>query len=423
MITFERLDGPHGIPVYFQKLPELVNSVSLRWVMFVGSADDEDAGAPGVYHWFEHVPFRGTRKFPGGYAATQGRFSRYGGYVGAHTGHTRTAYDTFVPKRLWKEALELITDLMAQPLLGEDAIVAERQIIREELNTAVSEAQGRAMYDLPSLLWPGHPLGHDALGTEATLYAMDPALLTKAQEQAYTRSRCVLLVAGDIPRDELLDAIASCAEVIPQRPLSERRATAAYGPLPVWKEGRVTEVATSFPTSVTLFLFPVPPLSEDGQKFLRWVMLKQMCETGELSSPLLRLLREERKLVYHTEVSCRLLTDGGFWGFSADARSEHVPDVRTAFRDVLHDPQLRSPDWYEYVKDAVRGVRDMRVVHPHHYTEEGEERLVQYGSPLGDDELVSRLTALPHAGTIQLLDTLTPERAHTIIFRGSGKAG
>ena len=32
MIEFERIDGPFGVPVYFQQLP--VNTVSLYWLVF-----------------------------------------------------------------------------------------------------------------------------------------------------------------------------------------------------------------------------------------------------------------------------------------------------------------------------------------------------------------------------------------------------
>ena len=77
MIDFERIDGPFGVPVYYQRLP--VNTVSVSWVMFVGSADDAVGGGEGIYHWFEHLPSRGTEKFPGGYRDTEARLVRHGG--------------------------------------------------------------------------------------------------------------------------------------------------------------------------------------------------------------------------------------------------------------------------------------------------------------------------------------------------------
>ena len=86
MIDFQILDGPGGIPIYFQHVP--VNSVSVYWLVFVGSADDETVGNHGIYHWFEHIPSRGTVKYPGGYRDTEARLVRHGGSAGAETGYT-----------------------------------------------------------------------------------------------------------------------------------------------------------------------------------------------------------------------------------------------------------------------------------------------------------------------------------------------
>ena len=115
MIDFEQIVGPFGVPVYFQRLP--VNTVSLNWLVFVGSADDEQAGGHGIYHWFEHIPSRGTVRFPGGYRDTEARLVRHGGSSDAETGSTHTSFSANVPKRVWPEALEILADMVGRPLL------------------------------------------------------------------------------------------------------------------------------------------------------------------------------------------------------------------------------------------------------------------------------------------------------------------
>src|SRR3989344_2325672 len=113
MIALQKLEGPYGIPVYYQRMPEVVRSVSMAWVIFAGAADDASVGAPGLYHWFEHVPFRGTKKYPGGYQDIKGRFTRYGGAINAWTSLHATKYHAHVPVKVWPEALSVITDLFA----------------------------------------------------------------------------------------------------------------------------------------------------------------------------------------------------------------------------------------------------------------------------------------------------------------------
>ena len=162
MIDFELIDGPSSVPVYFQRLP--VNTVSLYWLMFVGSADDEAGGGHGIYHWFEHLPSRGTEKYPGGYLDTEARLVRHGGGSDAETGHTHTGFSADVPKRVWSDALDILTDMMARPLMRTSDIEAEREIILQEIDEWHSAPYSQSMCQLPEILWPGHPLGHDQLG-------------------------------------------------------------------------------------------------------------------------------------------------------------------------------------------------------------------------------------------------------------------
>lgn len=420
MIRFNRLEGPYGIPVYFQPLPGLVKSVSVRWVVAVGAADDESVGGQGLYHWFEHVPFRGTKKYPGGYADTSDRFARYGGEVGAHTGPVHTAFYASVPKRFWKEALDLVTDLVAQPLMTLDAINAEREIIFKELTGKLSEATSASFYRIWSLLWKGHALGHPVIGSEATLGVINPDVLRRAHESGYARSRCVLFAAGDMEQKELLDTVAECVETLPDRPLTERRAPVKHGPLPEWKGGEVTELETAFPSSVVCLLFPVPERDAGIEQFRTWGALNQTFSTGGMSSPVMRILREERKLVYGAEAACLLFPDGGFWGLFAETKQQDIPAVCDAFWDVLQDEQPVSPDWHEYVNDSLRSIRDMRVVDPHKYTEEGEGRLLDASTVLSDDEFVHQLTSVPSDEIAAMVKSLTRERSRIVIFRGTG---
>ena len=196
MIDFELLSGPFGVPVYYQRLP--VNTVSLYWLVFVGSADDDAGGGHGIYHWFEHIPSRGTQKFPGGYFDTEARLVRHGGGSDAETGFTYTGFSADVPKRVWPDALDVLADMIACPLLRREDIAAEREVILQEIDEWHSSPYTQSLCRLPSVLWPGHALGHDQLGTRESLKSIDPTQLRHAHAAGYSRNRCVMFVAGDI---------------------------------------------------------------------------------------------------------------------------------------------------------------------------------------------------------------------------------
>lgn len=152
-----------------------------------------------------------------------------------------------------------------------------------------------------------------------------------------------------------------------------------------------------------------------------WTLLNHLLVTGGLGSPIYRILREERKLVYHAGCYHNLFVDGGVLALYAEARTEHIPAIRNAFHDVLRDKQTRSCEWFEYVKDAIRSEVDMRIVNPEDYTFMGELRLKMYYDLLSDQDLVTQLTSITHDEIVSLLNTLTPDCAHTVIFQGTGK--
>lgn len=422
MLRFECYELPGGIPVYYERLPDLVQSVSLRWLVFTGSADDVALRAPGIYHWFEHVPSRGTRKYPNGYADTERRLSAGGGDSDGHTAHTYTAFSAWVPDDHWRAALDVLTDMIAAPLLGDAGIDAERPAILEEFFEVYSSADSFADYHLPGILWPGHPLGHHPLGAEETIRSCHSNELRRAFSAGYARSRMVLVAAGAIDPAAFLDEAARCAERIPDLPLSERRRPASYGTLPAWTGGARTEVETDFDTSTVRLLFPVPPAGDSARERLPWVFLTEMCAAGGLGSPLYRVLREDRGLVYGADVEHAGFPDGGYWGFVAQTSPRNVERVIDGFWKVLRDPEMLSAEWGEYVRDSIRGYMKLRGLDPEEHAGAAEGRLAEFGEVWSDDEYLARLLTLGHSDMTDFAASLKPAMAHAIVFRGSDRS-
>jgi len=416
LIDFQQLEGPGGLPIYFQHLP--VKSVSVYWLVFVGSADDESVGQHGIYHWFEHIPSRGTVRYPGGYLDTEARLVRHGGAAGAETGYTHTAYYADVPKRVWTMALDILTDMIAQPLLRPEDIEAEREIIQQEIDEWHSSPYGESLCALPSVLWPGHPLGHDQLGSRETLESMNPSLLRKAHRQGYARSRCVLFIAGDLQAEEVIDQVARATENLSSHDLPPRTSPASYGPLTDWKRGQRTVYPTRHEDSAIYLLFPIPPLAQTEDHCRLWSGLDYLITAGDLGSPLNRIVREQSQLAYSPEFTMMTVPDGGYWGLVAQASCEDPERIVDTFWNVIRSETLRSPDWYEFVTDNIRGQFDMHDPSPGEYTEIAASYLTARGHVWSDEEMRSRLLATTQPELVEYLEALTPDDAHTIIFQG-----
>ena len=421
MIDFELVGNPCGIPVYFQRLPG--NRVSIRLAFFVGSMDDAEAGGDGAAHWFEHVPFNGTVGYPNGDDQICGPIIRHAGSLNAHTSHCRTVYHSVVPKRIWQQALDIVTDLGGRPSLTDEGIELERRVIYNEIATARSDIGKRVWQNVLPSLWPGHPLGHAVLGTETSLSFMNPETIRTAHRRLYDRSRAVLVISGDIDPDLVLLVAEQQLEKIPDHGLSERHGSISYGELPLWQPRR-EEWPVGFEPSLIAMAWPINRAVESSVFKQDWLQnwLRSIFTVGSLCSPLLRILRRERQLVYSASASNFFPSlDGGTFFLTALTKSkENVPAVIQGFQDAITSEQIRSTDWYDYLVDNIKGSRDMEVPEAHDHTSILLSRLLAHGlAPLGDNEWYKGLLEVSHAQVLAALDELTPKRACTLILKGT----
>lgn len=425
MINLKKLDGPYGIPVYHQRMPEMIKSVSLGWLMMTGAADDPSVGSSGLHHWFEHVPFRGTKKFPRGVTDLEGPFTSLNGYLNAWTNHKATCYYGTVHEKQWREAITAITDMVANPILSTNGVEAERKIIHQEIAGSLGSAGGKASYELPRILYAGHAFGHPVLGSEKTLASMDATVLRRAHNLGYDRSRAVFICVGNMAEEDLLHAVELAATELPDRHLTERRKPAYFGPLPIWQPG-TTEIETEFATSVIYMLFPVAKNHGDTATMIETAhslgLLDSIFEHGGMVSPLMRIVREDRQLVYGCSTTWSSYAGGGFYGFRATAKKDNIWKIIEAFNDVLKDPFLRSPDRLSGIKSCLTAEVEMMPLDPDEFRGKATSQFLNWGGQMqGYKTIIDRLNKVTLDEVDAKLSTLKPDDARMIIFKGMGK--
>lgn len=416
-IPFKKLHTTQGIPVYFQKLPEEINPVAVELVVWAGSGDDTTFGMPGLHHWFEHVPFRGTKKFPEGAPQTMGHFRRYGGSTNAYTSKHQTSYEASVPSRMWKEGVEVVVELAAHPLLREDDIHAERKIIHEEIRRSLSSIGGYAWYHIPKILYPEHPLGNPVLGSIEDLDKMDVSILRSTHVKSYDKNRMAFFISGNIDGEELIRYVSDISATIPDRGLTARDRMPGYVPFPAWQKGHEV-IETQFDSSYVVLLFPATlPLSKEN--LFRYSWMNKMMGMGAMAAPLLRILREERKLVYSASSGISLNEGGGFLYFCAETGKKNIEAVQEGFVDVINDPELRSKERFDYVKDGSVGSIEMHVLHPYDEVESAVLSVGNFGRAVTDEEMLADTRSFPAEEGTTLADSLIDlSQARTIVFKG-----
>ena len=416
MLKFERLDGPCGIPVFYQYVPEIVKSSGIALAVFTGGADDTSVGEPGTYHWFEHVPFRGTKKFPDGYLAVKGPVARVGGKIGAWTSKFCTNYWATLPTRHLSIGMDVVVDLVARPILANEAIIAEREIINQEIRDRLGSANGILGYHLHSILWDDHPLASPVLGSAESLGSMTPELLRKARGVGYDRSRMAFFVSTALPKNEILDMVSNRFETLPSNGVGERRMGASFGLLP-WAPGVRTEIETEFSSAVVKVLFRLSPL-QIKRDFVKRALLIRVFSHGGLGSPLYRAVREDNQLAYSASMESYATRDGGYWGFHVNTSPKNVGAVERALSTMLHDPQLRSQQWFEDIKEAGRCSTEMEVINPSNLVEGAVRQTTLMGEPVMEEEMIEIANSITQEEILETIDEIHFEDARTIVAFG-----
>ena len=194
---------PNGVRVVSDAMPHARSVTTGVWVS-VGGRDESPALA-GASHFLEHLFFKGTEARSARSIAEA--VDAVGGDMNAFTAREHTAFVTRLPAAHWRLGVELLGDILSAPALRPHEIDAEREVILEELWAALDTPEDRVHTLSMEALFPGHPLGREVLGDEATVRAMTRDDIFGFFETHYRPANLVVAAAGRVDHDELCAAV------------------------------------------------------------------------------------------------------------------------------------------------------------------------------------------------------------------------
>jgi len=182
-----------------------VGSLSLGiWINIGGRY--ESAADKGISHYLEHLLFKGSKK----YSCRQIKESieGVGGALNGFTSEELTCYLVKIPSRYLVKALDILSSMVAAPLLKDSDIKKERTVILEELKMYRDLPQSYVYELLDDLLWPNQALGAPVIGTVESVKSITGDALSLFQRRHYTPANIVISAAGLIDHDLLAKKVA-----------------------------------------------------------------------------------------------------------------------------------------------------------------------------------------------------------------------
>ena len=179
----------------------------------VGAADDPP-GKSGLAHYFEHMMFKGTKNVPAGQFSQT--VASLGGRENAFTSYDYTGYFQTIASAHLETMMRLEADRMANLVVREEDIAAEREVVQEERRSRLeNNPSGLLGEQMNSAQFLSHPYGRPVIGWEHEVAELSRQDLLNFYATHYAPNNAILVVAGDVTLDEA-------------RPLAERY----YGRIP-----------------------------------------------------------------------------------------------------------------------------------------------------------------------------------------------
>lgn len=189
----------NGVTVIYKYVPN-IKIVSVQSWIKTGSVN-EDREISGISHFLEHILFKGTKNFKADEidAFLDGK----GGYNNAFTSTDVTNYYVTIPTKEVDAAFKVVSEMVFNALFLPKEIEKEKPVVLQEINRKYDDPSYKMWQDFMETLFKGTPYEMQVIGTPETVKSLNQDKLKNYYNKFYHPENMVLVVVGDIEKDEV----------------------------------------------------------------------------------------------------------------------------------------------------------------------------------------------------------------------------
>nr|WP_082872907.1 pitrilysin family protein [Rhodobacter xanthinilyticus] len=273
----------NGLRIITENMPGLASATIGVWVMAGGRNERPEQN--GIAHFLEHMAFKGTKTRSALQIAEA--IEDVGGYINAYTSREMTAYYARVLGADVPLALDVISDIVLNPVFDQREIEVERGVILQEIGQALDTPDDIIFDWLQEAAYPDQPMGRTILGPSEKVARFGREDLSRFVGEHYGPGQMILAAAGAVDHDTIV-----------------RQAEAIFGGLSaviqpgqegaLWSGSERREIKDLEQAHFALAL--EGPAYGDADLYTAQVYATAM--GGGMSSRLFQKIREERGLCY-----------------------------------------------------------------------------------------------------------------------------
>lgn len=302
----------NGFRIVTEKMAGLQSASIGIWVTAGGR--DERLEQNGIAHFLEHMAFKGTKTRSALQIAEA--IEDVGGYINAYTSREVTAYYARVLGGDVPLALDVISDILLNPVFDESEIEVERGVILQEIGQALDTPDDVIFDWLQDEAYPDQPIGRTILGPEERVRSFSREDLRRFVTEHYGPSQMILSAAGDVDHD----AIVRMAEDL----FGGLEARVANVPSAAAFKGGERREVKSLEQAHFALAFEGPAYRDDA---IYTAQIYSVALGGGMSSRLFQEVREKRGLCYTIFAQTGAYSDTGMTTIYAGTSADQLPEL------------------------------------------------------------------------------------------------
>jgi predicted Zn-dependent peptidase len=271
-----------------------------------------------------------------------------GGGLDAFTSKELVSFNTKVLDEHLPMALDVLADLVLNPLFRDQDIEKEKGVILEEIKMEADQPEFVLHETFISNFWKGHGLGKPILGTRDTVKKFGQEMLFDYYNRVYSPKNILITAAGNLDHDDIVKLVSDKFSRLEQRDaLPPDSIPKTHAPLILKKKESLEQVHIAVGV-------PAYPLAHE----LRFPLyLLNTVLGGGMSSRLFQNIREKQGLAYAVYSELNLFSDTGcfmvYAGTAVETAKQVVTSVIHEFREL--EDHLIAEEELQRAKDHLKG--------------------------------------------------------------------
>lgn len=311
----------NGIKIVMEEMPH-VNSVSCGIWVKTGACDEESRTA-GISHFVEHMMFKGTPTRDAYRISAD--IDRLGASMNAFTGKEATCFYVKAMSENYKEACEVLVDMLENALFDTEEMDRERHVIEEEIKMSKDDPEDVSHDELGDGLFRGTALGNSVIGTATSIKRVNHKVMSDYVERQYTRDAFCVSIAGNFNPDDVCAYFDSRFMNRRAKKTPRKEERPEYAPFTRAFTRDINQAHVCIGTeSITL---------DDDRSYAFQIMNGIM--GGSMSSRLFQNIREKKGLAYTVYSSIVSYSLGGYFEVYAGVSTDNVGKAIAGIREEL----------------------------------------------------------------------------------------